>query len=85
MARLTGGKFATAMSEAIPTYDICTIKQDTFASDELLLSRFAPYLKTRHTLRKPHRHTFYHLVFFTKGSGQHTIDFESWPGTQLEF
>ena len=24
----------------------------------------------------PHRHTFYHLVMFTEGSGTHTIDFE---------
>ncbi len=77
MARLTRGIFAAEMAEVIPTYDICTIKQDTFASDELLLSRFSTYLRTRHTLRKPHRHTFYHLVFFTEGSGQHTIDFES--------
>ena len=77
MARLTHGIFASEMAEAIPTYDICTIKQDTFASDELLVSRFSTYLKTRHTLRKPHRHTFYHLVFFTEGSGQHTIDFQN--------
>jgi quercetin dioxygenase-like cupin family protein len=24
----------------------------------------------------PHKHNFYHFVFFTKGSGNHLIDFE---------
>jgi len=63
------------MREVIPTYDICTIKQDTFASDDLLVSGFASYLKTRPLLVKPHKHKFYHLVYFTKGSGTHTVDF----------
>ncbi len=67
------------MGKAIPTYDICTIKHDRFASDDILISRFASYLQVRETLHKPHRHKFYHLVFFTKGSGNHTIDFVNFP------
>ena len=79
MAGLTTSRFATEMGEVIPTYDICTIKQDKFASDDLMVSRFATYLKERKALKKPHRHKFYHLVFFTRGSGQHLIDFVKFP------
>ena len=75
MAKKTRNTFASGMREVIPTYDICTIKQDTFASDDLLVSGFASYLKTRPLLVKPHKHKFYHLVYFTKGSGTHTVDF----------
>lgn len=40
-----------------------------------MVSRFAEYLKVHHNLIFPHRHSFYHLVYFTVGSGSHTIDF----------
>ncbi len=79
MARLNPGRFVTEMGEVIPTYDICTIKQDKFASDDLLVGRFSAYLKERTVLRKPHRHKFYHLVFFTQGGGNHLIDFVKFP------
>lgn len=63
----------------IPVYDICTIDQKSAHSD-LLIERFGPYLeKHYHNLHRPHRHSFYHLVLFTKGSGTHSIDFEKFP------
>lgn len=59
----------------IPVYDICTIDQR--AQKDLLIERFGAYLeKHYHNLHRPHRHSFYHLVLFTKGKGSHTIDFE---------
>ena len=59
----------------IPVYDICSIDQG--AQKDLLVERFATYLqKHYHHLHRPHRHSFYHLVLFTKGKGWHTIDFE---------
>lgn len=63
---------------SIPVYDICTIDQR--AQKDLLIERFAAYLEKHYQhLQRPHRHTFYHLVLFTKGKGSHTIDFEKFP------
>ena len=57
----------------IPIVDICNLTD--FRDDDILVSRFAEYLKAHHNLRKAHRHTFYHLLLFTKGGGSHTIVF----------
>jgi len=61
----------------LPVYDICSL--NNIKNGEILISRFAPYLKTHHKLLIPHRHNFYHLVLFTEGSGLHTIDFSQFP------
>lgn len=59
----------------IPVYDICTIDQQS--QKDLLIERFGSYLEKHYNnLHRPHRHSFYHLVLFTKGAGAHTIDFE---------
>lgn len=59
-----------------PTIDIhllCDIGQD-----DVMVSRFSDYFDLHHkNLAHPHRHNFYHLVYFTEGSGSHTIDFTS--------
>jgi len=63
---------------SIPVYDICTIDQR--AQKDLLVERFAGYLEKHYqNLHRPHRHSFYHMVLFTKGKGSHTIDFEKFP------
>ncbi|RFS23911.1 helix-turn-helix domain-containing protein [Chitinophaga silvatica] len=76
------------MSKAlIPTYDICSLAMGKPASEDLLVARFSDYLEAHKDIRFPHRHSFYHLAFFTAGSGAHTIDFERFqvaPG-QLYF
>ncbi len=60
---------------SIPVYDICTIDQS--AQKDLLIERFDSYLEKHYQhLHRPHRHSFYHLVLFTKGRGAHSIDFE---------
>ena len=60
--------------EKIPVYDICSLNKNEGA--DYLVERFSSYLN-RHDpqLHLPHRHSFYHLVLFTKGSGSHQIDF----------
>jgi AraC family transcriptional activator of pobA len=63
------------MLQNTPVYDICTLSD--FRQDDILISRFAPYLTHHKNLHSAHRHTFYHLVLFTQGAGSHTIDFES--------
>jgi len=62
---------------SLPVYDLCSLSE--FRHNDILISRFAPYLKNHHKLRLPHRHTFYHLVLFTEGSGNHTVDFQQFP------
>jgi len=62
------------MKKTIPLYEICTI--DRTVHQDLLVERLGTYQDKHYTnLHKPHRHTFYHLVLFTKGKGAHTIDF----------
>jgi AraC-like DNA-binding protein len=62
------------MIQSIPIYDICSLSD--VRQDDLLVSRFAPYLDSHKSLFFPHRHSFYHLVLFTHGAGTHSIDFE---------
>jgi AraC-like DNA-binding protein len=60
-----------------PVYDISSLSN--FTKDDILISRFAPYLAVHKNLLLPHKHDFYHLVFFTAGTGSHIIDFQSFP------
>lgn len=63
---------------SIPVYDICNI--DERSQKDLLIERFGSYLEKHYQhLQKPHRHSFYHLVLFTKGKGSHNIDFVKFP------
>ncbi len=62
------------MLPATPVYDICTLSDSK--QNDIIISRFEPYLKEHRNLSAAHRHTFYHLLLFTKGAGSHTIDFE---------
>jgi len=63
------------MIQSTPVYDICTLSD--FRENDIIVSRFAPYLAHHKNLHAAHRHTFFHLVLFTQGAGSHTIDFES--------
>lgn len=62
------------MHTEIPKFDICSLSE--YGRDDILISRFSPYLKQHLNLAAPHRHSFYHMVFFTEGAGKHTIDFQ---------
>jgi AraC family transcriptional activator of pobA len=65
------------MKDRFPVYDISNLSG--FKQDDILISRFAPYLAIHKNLELPHRHTFYHLVLFTEGGGNHVIDFQRFP------
>lgn len=68
----------------IPIYDICSLQQQG-SNNDLLIERFADYLTQHYQhLHFPHRHSFYHLVLFTKGSGIHTIDFTQYKVTPFQ-
>jgi len=62
------------VKERFPVYDIGHLAE--FKQDDILISQFAPYLKIHKNLQQAHKHTFYHLVFFTEGAGSQTIDFQ---------
>jgi len=62
------------MKKAFPVYDICSLADHQH--NDLLISRFAPYLQKHQNLSLPHKHTFYHVVLFTQGDGKHSIDFK---------
>jgi len=72
--------------EKIPVYDICSLSKDKqFKQNDLLVERFGAYLnRHEHSLHHAHRHSFFHLVMFTKGSGIHTIDFEKFKVKSYE-
>jgi len=67
------------MAKTFPVYAIHNIDNDS-ARRGLLISRFGPYVdKHYQQLHAAHRHSFYHLVLFTRGGGTHTIDFVTYP------
>ncbi|MDR3714592.1 MAG: AraC family transcriptional regulator [Puia sp.] len=68
--------------KSIPVYSICTIREaggGDGGMDLLNADRFGRYLSERGFLFQPHRHSFYHLVYFTRGGGEHSIDFVKFP------
>ena len=74
----------TSMRKTFPVYDICSIDRQS-EQRGLLISRFRAYLDQHYNnLYRAHRHSFYHLVMFTKGKGSHTIDFEKFPVTPFQ-
>lgn len=65
------------MDSTFPVYDISAIPGSR--NEELLISKFKPYATAHTHLHYPHRHNFYHLLFFTEGSGTQAIDFTNFP------
>jgi AraC family transcriptional regulator, transcriptional activator of pobA len=64
-----------------PVYNICNISASpTQPEVDILVEDFAQYIERHYArLNYPHRHSFYHIVLFTKGKGKHTIDFKTFP------
>ena len=59
----------------LPVYSIETLKTSVVSAKDFTADRFAHYLDEHKNLHFPHKHSFYHLVYFSKGSGTHSIDF----------
>lgn len=66
-------------NKQIPNYSIERIRGADHTPEDLIAMRFSDYLASRGYLFQAHRHSFYHLVFFTKGTGNHSLDFVSFP------
>lgn len=63
------------MKSEFKVYDICEFSLDR--QQDVIVSRFAVYLKNLKNLHFPHRHDFYHLILFTRGGGSFSIDFQN--------
>ena len=64
------------VKNTIPVYDIYSVRNAVQLHEDIIAETFAAYLRSRGHLFSAHRHSFYHIVLFTSGSGTHTIDFE---------
>jgi AraC family transcriptional activator of pobA len=62
-----------------PTFDICNLVANKMLDDVFNADRFHGYLANNPHVQNVHKHSFYHLVYFTAGNGQHILDFESYP------
>lgn len=64
-------------NKQIPLINICSLqKEENRDKDDLIIESFSAYLERHPNLYIPHRHSFYHIVFFSAGKGFHKIDFE---------
>ncbi|KQM71461.1 AraC family transcriptional regulator [Pedobacter sp. Leaf216] len=67
------------MRDVIPILDSCTLTDGNHG--DILVDHLKHYLAVHQNLIFPHRHTFYHFVIFTAGSGTHSIDFNKYKVT----
>lgn len=65
--------------QVLPTYSICTLTDKPLIPSDFLADSLTNYLDTHKDLRFPHKHDFYHLIYFASGSGSHSIDFIHFP------
>lgn len=63
----------------LPVYSINTLNETKISSKDFLADYFGHYLDEHQNLQFPHKHSFYQLVYFSKGSGNHSIDFVRFP------
>jgi len=70
------------MKGEIPVYNITSFAE--FRNEDILVSRLATYWASHKDLYNSHRHNFYHFVLFTKGNGNHTIDFQTFPVREFQ-
>ncbi|MFV0173465.1 AraC family transcriptional regulator [Empedobacter falsenii] len=59
-----------------PTYDICNLNTEKNSNELFSIDHFRGYVDSNPHLQEVHSHNYYHLVYFTEGSGEHLIDFE---------
>ncbi len=65
------------MKSKLPIYKIEHFESTQIETD-FYANRFIPHIKHHHFASHPHKHDFYLIVLFTKGSGTHEIDFNTY-------
>ncbi len=66
------------MEKGYPSFDICNLNTNKLSNDLFNVDRFHGYIKNNPHIRKVHKHSFYHLAYFTEGTGEHILDFETY-------
>jgi AraC family transcriptional activator of pobA len=62
------------MKSNIPIYDLSTFEQ--YKNQGVYIGQFGAYSKLYKHLHSAHGHSFYHMVYFSKGNGVQYIDFK---------
>ena len=71
------------MSKKLPIYSITEFQSAPHEND-FYANHVNLHVKEHHFTKLPHKHDFYLIILFTKGSGKHEVDFETFqvePGT----
>ena len=63
--------------QVYPTFTIKHLEASKSKNDLLNADRFKEYLSKNPHLHVVHKHSFYHLVYFTQGGGEHLVDFKT--------
>jgi len=66
-------------TNTIPLYDLNGLSRSIGIiplHDKIMALPFSDYVRIQDKMNIPHRHNFYHIRLFTKGSGAQTIDFD---------
>lgn len=58
---------------------IFSIKEFKTKDEEFYVNRLDEHLAHHHFIHEPHKHDFYICVLFTKGKGNHDINFKNYP------
>lgn len=66
------------MSQKLPVYDLSAFQQAK-KSPDFYANWLKPHVATHTFTNLPHKHDFYLVLFVTRGSGIHEIDFEKYP------
>lgn len=63
------------MAKKMPTYSICNLLGADRCMTEIVVTRLRDFVDAHRDIQFPHRHDFFQIVLFTRGGGQHSIDF----------
>jgi AraC-like DNA-binding protein len=66
-------------AEHLPIYQIKDFNAEEHHTRYFYLHSLAAHLQEHKFIQKPHKHNFFILLFVTKGTGTHTIDFIEYP------
>jgi hypothetical protein len=62
------------MKSNIPIYDLSSFEH--YKNQGVYIGQFGAYAKLHKHLHSTHGHSFYHMVYFSKGTGVQHIDFK---------
>jgi AraC-like DNA-binding protein len=66
-------------AEHLPIYQIKDFTAEKHHASYFYLHSLAEHLQEHKFIQNPHKHNFFILLFVTKGTGNHTIDFKEYP------